>query len=278
MKSLDDNNESQRFKSFRAVIPFYILFDLDLTGQHFRFYGQIEQLESNPNPKVNATFSYSWIALELNITRRQAMKIAKLLVDKGYIEHTEVKKGKFLWSTKKAQVVCDDDDSVVSSHDTTWCPPTTPPGVLPRHPKIPEDKILKDNNKTPISPTAKNDLSISFETLNQNNPHNITETLINEWKEFRKKPITSRVWNKTNNVMTQLSDKGLPALEAFEILLEKQWQGMEVRYFNDEIKYRNDGGNLKEKSGDLLFMKLANSHKTQGATIDEYGNCINSFG
>ncbi len=35
MNPSNDNNESQRFTPYRAVIPFYILYDLDLNANHF---------------------------------------------------------------------------------------------------------------------------------------------------------------------------------------------------------------------------------------------------
>lgn len=99
------NNSSQRLTGFRAFIPFYILYDLDLEGHHFRFYGQIEQMESNPDPTVNPYFSYSWMAKELGIGRRHAISIANVLRKKGYIERIKISKGKWRWSTIKKPVI-----------------------------------------------------------------------------------------------------------------------------------------------------------------------------
>ena len=70
------------------------------------------------------------------------------------------------------------------------------------------------------------------ELIMQDNPHAIPIELIEEWGAIRNKPITARVWNKTNKVMGQLGVMGLKPLEAFEYMLERQWQGMEVRYFS----------------------------------------------
>ena len=148
MNSSDNNNHSQRNTGYRAVIPFYILYDLDLNANHIRLYGQIEQMESNPDPKVNATFSYAWIGKELGINRRNAMKTAKVLMEKGYIEHTEIGTGKYIWNTKKKPIIIQDNDE-------NWCRSETPGGVAQRHqggvaqrhPKIPKDKIPKDKLK-----------------------------------------------------------------------------------------------------------------------------------
>lgn len=97
----NNNNNSQRFTAYRAVIPFHVLYDLDLNANHLRLYGQIEQIESNTNPSVQPSFSYSWVGQQLGMNRRNAMKVAKLLIQKGYIEHKEIKKGDYVWNIKK---------------------------------------------------------------------------------------------------------------------------------------------------------------------------------
>jgi hypothetical protein len=73
------------------------------------------------------------------------------------------------------------------------------------------------------------------ELVTQDNPHQIPNELIQEWKSIRKKPVTKRTWDKTNKVMSELEGKGIRPIQAFEHMLEKQWQGMEVRYFNQEL-------------------------------------------
>lgn len=269
------DNNSQRFTSYRAVIPFYILYDLDLNANHLRLYGQIEQMESNPDPSVSASFSYAWLAKQLGINRRNAMKIATLLIKKEYIVHKEVSPGKYIWNTKKKSVASQNDNEWCRTETPPQCLPETPPGVAQRHPKIPKDKIQKDNNKTPISPTKKKDNSLPFERIKENNVHDITEELITEWKGIRKKPLTERVWNKTNQVMNELTLKGMNGKEAFELMLEKQWQGMEVRYFTDYFSHRNETNNknTKGKSGDSLS-RVLNKYLSSGAMYDQYGNTV----
>jgi len=77
-----NNNTSQRLTGFRACIPFYILFDLELNDNHLRIYGQIEQMESNPNPNVVPHFSLQWLADELRIARRNVIKATNFLIKK----------------------------------------------------------------------------------------------------------------------------------------------------------------------------------------------------
>lgn len=113
------SNTHQRDLGYRAVIPFYILWDTDLNGNDLRFYGQIEQMESNPSPNVNASFSYQWIADMLGINRRNAINIANKLKKKGYITRTKINQKEYLWNTvKKGVLVSPSDTSLVSSSDT----------------------------------------------------------------------------------------------------------------------------------------------------------------
>jgi hypothetical protein len=92
---------------YKSCIPYFILFDPDLNQQHLRLYTFIEQMESNPDPKINPTFSYRWFASILRIEVRAAMKIGKKMKDKGYITHTQLPNGKWVWGTTR-KVIIDD--------------------------------------------------------------------------------------------------------------------------------------------------------------------------
>jgi DNA-binding Lrp family transcriptional regulator len=119
------SNIHQRELGYRAVIPFYILWDTDLNGNDLRFYGQIEQMESNPSPNVDASFSYQWIASMLGINRRNAINIANKLKKKGYITRTKINQKEYLWNTvKKGVLVSSGDTSLVSPSDTSLVSPS----------------------------------------------------------------------------------------------------------------------------------------------------------
>ena len=132
--------QTQRDTGFRALIPFYILFDLDLNANHHRFYGQIEQMESNPSPKVSPTFSFAWMAVQLGINERNTKVCAKKLKEKGYIEHIKTPKG-WVWRTVKAGVLITectestDSTSVAERHPGVSPSDTFGGGVAERHPK-----------------------------------------------------------------------------------------------------------------------------------------------
>ena len=140
---MSNNNNSQRFQAYRACIPFYILYDLDLTSNHLRLYGQIEQMESNPNPKVQATFSYAWMAEQLGISRRNTITVANILKEKGYIEHIKVSHNKWIWRTAKKLIIQEENivDNSVSSDLGDHLS-----SDLGDHPKILETKIPKETS------------------------------------------------------------------------------------------------------------------------------------
>lgn len=97
--------------NYRAIIPFYVLFDPDLSSNEIRFYGLIEQMESSL-PDVYITDRA--IAYILNVSHKSKIvpRMFKKLKQKNYIsrEEREVKIGKrkyFLlcWNTVKGGIV-----------------------------------------------------------------------------------------------------------------------------------------------------------------------------
>lgn len=175
--------ESQRMTNYRCVIPFYILYDLELNANHLRLYGQIEQLESNPNPRATASFSCKWLAEVLGVNQRNANKIAEKMVEKGYIEHIFIAGFGWIWRTKKAQVfdpngVFNEENinTPLSLRDT---PPVAERQVCPvaeRHPNILEDNIPEVINKTLVRNSEKQELSTYQETYFPS-PENISQHL-----------------------------------------------------------------------------------------------------
>jgi hypothetical protein len=135
-------------------------------------------------------------------------------------------------------------------------------------------KQIKDTNKTPIVPTGNEPLdtttnkapngglreekggSLTIEQMLNDNPHHIPATHLEEWQQNRrKKPITARVWRKTNEVMGMVAGKGITPLEAFETMLEKLWLGLEYRYFEKEIEFRQ--GKAKQSNTKKSTYSLA---------------------
>lgn len=92
---------------YRTCIPYYIFWDSELTLNHHRLYCLVEQMESNPNPKVKPTFSYKWFADLIGIDVRSAKRIAQTLKRKKYIEHVRLSNNTWIWRTVK-NIVIDD--------------------------------------------------------------------------------------------------------------------------------------------------------------------------
>ena len=120
-----DVNEAQRKKPYMGLIPFNVLFDLDLNANHLRFYGQIQQMENHPNPEVEPTFSFEWIGELLGINRRNARNIANTLKNKGYILHTKRSRYVYVWSIVRKQVIENRDSkgSLGDLPDVSKCNP-----------------------------------------------------------------------------------------------------------------------------------------------------------
>lgn len=106
--------------------------------------------------------------------------------------------------------------------------------------------------------TKKKPFALSVKEMLSVNINFIPQELIEEWITYRKKPITQRVWNQTNQVLTQLKNiHGIKSEKAFERMLEKQWQGIEVSYFQDMFtgskqnnsNYQNKKYTLEEVMG-----------------------------
>lgn len=138
------SNENLVSTNYRAMIPFHVLLDLDLTVAALRMYGIIEQMESATG---KVFFSIPYLAKQLGLKERQTQRVAKSLRDKGYLEHIEHKPGRWLWRTKK---------NYPEERIDEGCHGKTPGGVTGRHPGVsPDDthttKVPKTNIQTTTS-------------------------------------------------------------------------------------------------------------------------------
>jgi|SRR5690349_5456514 len=105
-------------------------------------------------------------------------------------------------------------------------------------------EIKEVSTKPPISPTGgvvreKEKYYLKLEDLKNQNPHKIPEELLREWFKARNKPVTPRVWESMNKAMMELDGNGINPADAFNKMLDKQWQSMEARYFAADIVYKN---------------------------------------
>lgn len=196
------SNTHQRELGYRAVIPFYILWDTDLNGNDLRFYGQIEQFESNPNPDVNATFSYQWIADMLGINRRNAINIANKLKKKGYILRTKINEKDYLWNTAKKRVLVSSSDTPLVSHNDTTLVSSSDTQNTSKLKTNNEIKDISESVDSPIVNDIVNQVLDAYHETLPNMPkvrHVTTELrraikkMEAEWPSLRNKVLTKEV-------------------------------------------------------------------------------------
>ncbi len=264
-----DNNLHQR--DFIYTCPSKVFNDHSLTLNELKIYMLIRSFMDTTGI---AYPSNEWISDHLGINERNTCKNISKLVNKGYIERI-IKNGQRFLRIKVAEL----PEKGVFQKTSPPSQKTSPPVAKDVPPPVAKDTQLYQNNitskiiNTPISPKPKKDISISFEEIEKDNPHQIQKDLIEEWKSYRKKPITLRVWNKTTKVLSELAQKDIPAIDAFETMLEKQWQGIETRYFDGELKFRS-GTPKQQKSGDSFSRVMSKYKNQQGNVYDQRDNSI----
>lgn len=143
--------------------------------------------------------------------------------------------------------------SVPSTKDThPPLPSGTPLRYLAVPPPLPSGQDIKAYNKEdikekdtpkPSAPAKAESLDKTFlltlEDMIKDNPYGIAAQMLAEWLVIRKRkkaPLTHCAWNRTNKVLTRLVNDGLDAIDCFERMVANGWQGMEYKYFEQEIK------------------------------------------
>lgn len=120
------------------------------------------------------------------------------------------------------------------SHQLQLVPPPTTVGPYNKEDNKEDNKA----NTTPIGVSEGKSFLLTVKDMLKDNPHNIDEPLLNEWMIIRKNkkaPLTRTAWNRTNKVMTRLVEAGLLAVDCFERMVASGWQGMEFKYFEQEL-------------------------------------------
>lgn len=106
---------------------------------------------------------------------------------------------------------------------------------------------------------------IPIEEIQQDNPFEIPKELIEQWLHNRRKhPVTKISWTRLNRVLSQLRDKGIDPIDAFERMVANCWRSIEVKYFEQDIKSQIPKQELNLSStdwGDDFFEKTSLSGK-----------------
>ncbi len=234
---MKDSNNNQYQPAF-FIVPSYILSIPNITLCYIKVFETIFQFWNHSKP---CYLSLQAISERTNVCKSQICEALKFFEEKGELIRRKKGGRRYLIQPERGFLVdCTETTPESALSDTRVRSSGLAESALA---DIKNKKLNKEVNITPISPkniSRKKEIpSLSQEQIDSNNPHDIPELLVTEWKSYRDKPITERVWNKTNLVMSQLRESGIQPLKAFEHMLEKLWQGMEYRYFLDEIKAKS---------------------------------------
>ncbi len=152
------------------------------------------------------------------------------------------------------------NDSGVPSAGFRGTPPQNSVDINKKEIKL-NNKELKEKRSL-----SKSD-NLSIEDILKNNPHNIPEDLLAEWKKSRKKPITKRVLDAFNRELYLILESGIQPLIAVNKMLDRQWTTVELKFFANDIASNRPNYSVKEKLEDPTS-KLYARYNNNSVTIE----------
>lgn len=94
-----------------------------------------------------------------------------------------------------------------------------------------------NNQFLPSTPQSSTSKQLSINDLLADNPHEIPEPMIQDWlliRKTRKARVTKTGWSRLNKILTLIKEKTLvEPVDAFETMVDKTWQSLELKYFID---------------------------------------------
>lgn len=265
-----DNNFQQR--QFIYTAPENIFNDPDLSLTDLKIYMIIRSFIDSTG---SAYPSNNWLASRLSVHRVTIITSLNKLIDKQYLVRKEIKGRRYL-SINVAQL---DEELVVPTLSPSSLD-TTPPSSVDTT-QLYQTIITSKHTQQSVGFVKKLNNDFSVDEMLKDNPHKLSEEYLSEWKNSRRKPLTKRVWTKTNQVLTELAAKGLPATRAFEIMLQKSWADIELHYFDsylnnnlvkpklsvEDIRARDEHlAKLEEQSRKINDIELAKLYPQAWAT------------
>jgi hypothetical protein len=97
--------------------------------------------------------------------------------------------------------------------------------------------VTKEDNKNTHKSVSDKSVSLTLEEIKEDNPHDIPDDLLLEWKKLRKKPITRRVLKAFNKELGLIEKEGINPIDAVNKMLDKQWSTVELRFFEQDIQF-----------------------------------------
>ena len=225
--------------------------------------------------------SLARLCADTSLDRKTIIKVRQSVIDKKLMEYT----GSFQGHSGQIPVMrlTYVDNSTVSEFTS----PKNGTGTSPKNGTADQSQIwdtepktlnLKEEHTREASPRVsvvkKLDTGIKVSDMLKDNPHKISEAYLTEWKAERIKPLTARVWAKTNQVLTELVAKGLTAQKAIEIMLQQAWADIEVHYFDKYLSNKLVGKKLSADEAIARDQRLAqleiDNEKRHSEKLAEY--------
>jgi hypothetical protein len=100
---------------------------------------------------------------------------------------------------------------------------------------LPTETEIEDE---PEKPKAKKKGAFGINELLADNPHNIEQPVLEDWLEVRKakrNKVTFTAWKNINENLREINEKlSITPQKAFETMVTRGWQSLEVDYFVKE--------------------------------------------
>lgn len=111
--------------------------------------------------------------------------------------------------------------------------------------------ITKENQKNPKN-MEKN--AFGVQNMLDDNPHEIPEEHIEQWRQNRgKHKVTKLVWNRINKNLTALRDRGISPFDAFDRMVTAGWRSLELDYFQQQLNKPAGGGKTSQWDVDSVW-------------------------
>lgn len=290
MKSQENNtslNSSHEFNHPNYInIPFFVLQDdrLDFFNKLlFSFFWSLAVSGKN------FTASNNYLASLFKVSDKYVQMRIKELEDMGFILRHKVRFDRVIQviHIPNAKITLTADKhtprSTVHPCTKTKLAPTTvgtphQPQLVPPPTTVGTyniDILNKDNKPTPKGVDNLKSLFLSLDDLTSCNPHNIPSNLLNEWiciRKKRKAPLTPTAWDRTNKVLSKLVGAGLNAIDCFERMVASGWQGMEFKYFEQDLKPKHLSTEERAANEQKIRERELKAQETKRREIDSAKN------
>lgn len=115
-----------------------------------------------------------------------------------------------------------------------------------------KNTLIKENN---INKKEKSPSLIS--ELLTVNPHNLSQTLIEDWIEVRQKkrsPITATAWTRLMGTLHKCQEAGYEPIECFEIMVEHGWTSIKIEWIKNLKKGSEKKQTREEQQDDTSWI------------------------